>query len=45
MAILDALQIVVAGTLQDPKYDEFPNSASGDLSGQTPSGIPVSAMA
>ncbi|MFN3609960.1 MAG: TonB-dependent receptor [Hyphomonas sp.] len=34
------LQLVFAGTLQDPVYDEFPNSASGDLSGRTPYGIP-----
>ncbi|MFN4184875.1 MAG: TonB-dependent receptor [Hyphomonas sp.] len=34
------LQLVVAGTVQDPVYDEFPNSASGDLSGRTPYGIP-----
>lgn len=37
---VDALQLMVAGTIQDPVYDSFPNSASGDLSGQTPSGIP-----
>lgn len=34
------LQLMVAGTLQDPKYDSFPNSASGDLSGEKPYGIP-----
>lgn len=34
------LQLVLAGTVQDPVYDDFPNSASGDLSGQTPYGIP-----
>lgn len=37
---INNLQLMVAGTLQDPKYDSFPNSASGDLSGQTPYGIP-----
>lgn len=45
---VDALQLMVAGTIQDPVYDSFPNSASGDLSGQTPAGIPevaTSAMA
>lgn len=36
----DALTISFAGTFLDPVYDSFPNSASGDLSGQTPSGIP-----
>lgn len=35
----DALTISFAGTFLDPVYDSFPNSASGDLSGQTPSGI------
>ncbi|ABI75673.1 transporter, outer membrane receptor (OMR) family [Hyphomonas neptunium ATCC 15444] len=37
---INDLQLVVAGSVQDPVYDEFPNSASGDLSGQTPAGIP-----
>lgn len=37
---INDLQLMVAGTLQDPKYDSFPNSASGDLSGETPYGIP-----
>ena len=37
---IDDLQLVVAGSVQDPVYDEFPNSASGDLSGRTPAGIP-----
>jgi len=37
---INNLQLMVAGTLQDPKYDSFPNSASGDLSGQKPYGIP-----
>lgn len=37
---IDSLQLVLAGTLQDPKYDSFPNSAYGDLSGRKPYGIP-----
>ncbi len=37
---VDSFQLTFAGTWQDPKYDEFPNSASGDLSGQRPAGIP-----
>ncbi len=36
----DALTLNFAGTFLDPVYDSFPGSASGDLSGQTPSGIP-----
>ncbi|MDG1825202.1 MAG: TonB-dependent receptor [Henriciella sp.] len=36
----DNFTVVFAGTAQDPKYDSFPDSASGDLSGQAPSGIP-----
>ncbi len=36
----DALLLTFAGTYQDPLYDSFVNSASGDLSGTTPSGIP-----
>ncbi|MEO1100510.1 MAG: TonB-dependent receptor [Pseudomonadota bacterium] len=34
------LTLGFAGTFLDPVYDSFPNSASGDLSGQQPSGIP-----
>ena len=37
---IDALTLSFAGTYLDPVYDSFPDSASGDLSGQTPSGIP-----
>jgi iron complex outermembrane recepter protein len=37
--VTDNLLLTVAGTFQDPKYDSFPNSASGDLSGTAPSGI------
>lgn len=36
----EALTISFASTFLDPVYDSFPNSASGDISGQTPSGIP-----
>lgn len=36
----DALTLSFAGTYLDPVYDSFPGSASGDLSGTTPSGIP-----
>ena len=35
----DALTLTFAGTFLDPVYDSFPGSASGDISGQTPSGI------
>lgn len=34
------LTLSFAGTFLDPVYDSFPNAASGDLSGQQPSGIP-----
>ncbi|MFN3313555.1 MAG: TonB-dependent receptor [Hyphomonas sp.] len=37
---IDSLRMVFAGTLQDPVYDSFPDSASGDISGQKPSLIP-----
>lgn len=37
---VDPLTLVFAGTFLDPVYDSFPDSASGDLSGQTPAGIP-----
>ncbi|MFN7056259.1 TonB-dependent receptor [Hyphomonas sp.] len=37
---VDSLRLVYAGTWQDPKYDSFPDSPSGDLSGRKPSGIP-----
>lgn len=33
------LTLGFAGTFLDPVYDSFPNSASGDISGQTPFGI------
>ena len=35
----EALTLTFAGTFLDPVYHSFPNSASGDISGQTPSGI------
>jgi len=37
---IDPLLLTFAGTAQEPLYDSFPNSASGDLTGETPSGIP-----
>ena len=37
--VTDNLLLTFAGTFQDPIYDEFPNSASGDISGSAPSGI------
>jgi len=39
-SLTDNLTVVFAGTAQDPVFDSFPNSAAGDISGQTPSGIP-----
>lgn len=36
---IDSLLLTFAATLQDPIYDSFPNSSSGDLSGQKPSDI------
>jgi outer membrane receptor protein involved in Fe transport len=36
---IDPLLLSFAGTFQDPVYDSFPNSASGDISGQQPSGV------
>ena len=35
----DNLTLGFAGTFLDPVYDSFPNSATGDISGQTPYGI------
>lgn len=37
--LTDSLQLTVAGTFMDPKYDSFPNSSAGDLSGRLPAGI------
>ncbi|MEZ5710369.1 MAG: TonB-dependent receptor [Blastomonas sp.] len=38
---VEPLTLFVALTYLDPKYDSFVNSAFGDISGQTPSGIPA----
>jgi iron complex outermembrane recepter protein len=35
-----ALQLTAAMTYLDPKFDSYPRSAFGDLSGQQPAGIP-----
>lgn len=37
---IDPLLLTFAGTFQDPLYDSFENSASGDISGLVPSDIP-----
>jgi outer membrane receptor protein involved in Fe transport len=37
----DGLNLFVAFTYLDPKYDSFLNSAVGDLTGATPAGIPA----
>ena len=37
------LTLTFAGTFQDPVYDSFVASATGDISGTTPSGIPETA--
>lgn len=37
------LVLTFAGTFQDPVYDSFTASATGDISGTTPSGIPETA--
>ena len=37
---IDPLLLTFAGTFQDPLYDSFTDSSSGDLSGQKPSDIP-----
>ncbi len=39
-SLTDNFTVVFAGTAQDPIFDSFVNSASGDISGQRPSGIP-----
>lgn len=36
----DSFTVIFAGTAMDPVYDSFPDSATGDISGQSPSGIP-----
>ncbi len=38
------LLLTFAGTFQDPVYDSFTGSTTGDISGTTPSGIPETAM-
>jgi len=37
------LMLTFAGTFQDPVYDSFTGSTTGDISGTTPSGIPETA--
>jgi iron complex outermembrane recepter protein len=37
---VDALNLTVAFTYLDPKYDSYPGSPFGDLSGRQPGGIP-----
>jgi iron complex outermembrane recepter protein len=37
---VDALNLTVAMTYLDPKYDSYPGSPFGDLSGRQPGGIP-----
>jgi iron complex outermembrane recepter protein len=37
---VDGLQFTAAFTYLDPKYDSYVGSAFGDISGQTPAGIP-----
>ena len=36
----DSIDLAVSGLFIDPVYDSFPNSASGDLTGTTPTNIP-----
>lgn len=38
------LTLTLAATFLDPVYDSFVNSASGDISGQTPAGIPKTSI-
>lgn len=38
-AVTDSFDLSFAATWLDPEYDDFPNSAVGDLTGQQPSGI------
>jgi outer membrane receptor protein involved in Fe transport len=37
---IDPLTLSIAATFLDPKYDSFPDSAGGDISGTKPSGVP-----
>ncbi len=41
---VDPLTIFMAVTYLDPIYDSFPNSSVGDLTGETPAGIPDISM-
>ncbi|APZ97123.1 TonB-dependent receptor [Sphingopyxis sp. QXT-31] len=41
---VDGLNLTLAATYLDAKYDSFVNSAFGDLSGTTPAGIPELSM-
>lgn len=41
---VDGLNLTLAATYLDAKYDSFVNSAFGDISGTTPAGIPALAM-
>ncbi len=41
--VTDNLLLTFAGTFQDPVYDSFTASATGDISGTSPSGIPETA--
>ena len=42
---VNGLNLTLAVTYLDPKYDSFVNSAFGDISGSTPAGIPALTMA
>lgn len=42
---VEGLNLTLAVTYLDPKYDSFVNSAFGDISGSTPAGIPALTMA
>lgn len=41
---IDGLNLTLAATYLDAKYDSFVNSAFGDISGTTPAGIPALSM-
>ena len=41
---VDGLNLTLAATYLDAKYDSFVNSAFGDISGTTPAGIPALSM-
>ncbi len=42
---VEGLNLTLAVTYLDPKYDRFTNSSFGDLSGATPAGVPALSMA